>query len=230
MAETTSELAHQEPEMIRQQIDETRSSITTKLEALEEQVVGTVQNARDTVEETIEAAKETVQETVDAVKSSVETVRSSVEDTVEAVKDTFDVKRQVRRHPWPMVGGSLLAGLAVGAVLGRMERRYTYSPASPRALPEPVDGRRYVAAPERPAESAAPERPSMFKEEIDKVKGIAIGYAMALARDWIKEAVPQLALQIDELAQSATVKLGGQPVAGPIWQRGENEPCDRDRC
>jgi hypothetical protein len=51
-----------------------------------------------------------------------------------------------------------------------------------------------------------------FQEEIDKVKGIAIGYVMGLARDSIKHAVPQLASQIDEVMNSVTTKLGSKPV------------------
>ena len=43
-------LSQQKPEEIRQQIEETRSSLTDKLEALEQQVTGTVQSARETVE------------------------------------------------------------------------------------------------------------------------------------------------------------------------------------
>jgi hypothetical protein len=51
-----------------------------------------------------------------------------------------------------------------------------------------------------------------FQEEIDQVKGIAIGYAMGLARDSIKHAVPELASEIDDVMNSVTTKLGGRPA------------------
>src|SRR5919204_269414 len=92
--------------LIRQQIDQTRSSLTEKLETLEQEVRGTVQSAKATVEETIE------------------NVRSTVHGTVESVKRTFDVNYQVDRHPWVMMGGSVLAGYAVGCLLtSRSARR-----------------------------------------------------------------------------------------------------------
>src|ERR1700730_10040165 len=90
----------EEPEAIRQHIDETRSSLTEKLETLESQVRGTVQGARATVEETIEAVKGTVQ------------------DTVRSVKRTFDVNYQVEQPPWTMVGCPLLAGCILGSLTG----------------------------------------------------------------------------------------------------------------
>jgi hypothetical protein len=51
-----------------------------------------------------------------------------------------------------------------------------------------------------------------FQEEIDKVKGIAIGYVMGLVRDSIKESVPQLGANIDQLMNGLTTRLGGAPI------------------
>jgi ElaB/YqjD/DUF883 family membrane-anchored ribosome-binding protein len=201
MAEEIRDIAEQDPEIIRQQIDETRSSLTAKLEALEEQVVGTVQNAKATVEETIENVKETVQE------------------TVSTVKDTFDIPLQVRRHPWPMVGGCFVLGLVTGAVVGDAQRRRRMpierlaSRGQPRMEPDrvpeyPGDG--------RAAEPRIPGLMDRFHEEIDQVKGLAIGLAIGLVRDVIKENVPQLGEQLGEVMDSITTKLGGQPARGPV--------------
>jgi phosphate uptake regulator len=70
------------PEVIRLQMEETRASLSEKLETLEQQVVGTVQDARA------------------AVTDTVETVKEAVHETVETVKDTFDIGAQMQRHPW----------------------------------------------------------------------------------------------------------------------------------
>src|ERR1700687_542184 len=88
-----------EPSVIRQDIEETRQSLTEKLETLENQVMGTVQHARETVEETIGSVKSTVSETVDTVKR------------------TFDLEYQVGQHPFIAAGLALLGGAAVGAMV-----------------------------------------------------------------------------------------------------------------
>jgi hypothetical protein len=75
-----------EPEEIRRSIDETRAALTEKLGALGEQITQSVESTRATVEGTID------------------TVRSTVEETVDTVKHTFDVRYQVDRHPWIMMG------------------------------------------------------------------------------------------------------------------------------
>src|SRR5262245_55877302 len=100
-------MADEQPKVIRHQMEETRASLTEKLETLEHQVVGTVQGATSAVTETVENVKEAVAETV-------ETVKGTVRETVETVKETFDLSRQVDRHPWLMVGGSVALGFLCG--------------------------------------------------------------------------------------------------------------------
>jgi hypothetical protein len=60
---------------------------------------------------------------------------------------------------------------------------------------------------------------NQFGDEIGKVKEVAIGYLASVARDLIKEAVPNLGQQVQEIMDSATTKLGGQPVPGPVFGR-----------
>lgn len=94
------DLAEQETDEMRQEIDCTRSAMADKLEALEDQVMGTVQSAQETVEGSIQMAK----------------------DTVATVKRNFDIKYQVEQHPWIMVGGCFIAGLALGGLFLRKTR------------------------------------------------------------------------------------------------------------
>jgi len=201
------ELATQEPEVIRQEIDETRSALTEKLEALEQQVTGTVERAKDSVEETIANVRESVEETVTSVKETMQ-------DTVASVKETFDLPLQVERRPWLMLGGAAVAGYAMGAMLGR---RRTSSDGTVERMS--TSGRQPLAPVEepRPAYHAEPEPqgPSFFdrySEELDRVKGLGIGLALGLVRDIAKQNLPQLAPQIDRLAESFTTKLGGESV------------------
>ena len=99
-----------EAELIRQQMTETRTALTEKLETLEEEVASKVKGTTETVAETVETVKE-------AVEGTVHTVKETVENTVETVKDTFDVNRQVERHPWMMFGGAVLLGFVGGRLV-----------------------------------------------------------------------------------------------------------------
>jgi ElaB/YqjD/DUF883 family membrane-anchored ribosome-binding protein len=198
-------LAEQSTDEMREEIDCTRSGLADKLEALEDRVMGTVQSAQETVEDSIQIAK----------------------DTVATVKRTFDVKHHVEQHPWAMVGGCFLAGLALGTLFQRGRRQPRQTPdrlagkgtafsASP-ALPAEQRGNGSFAtvAPLHPYQSPPPSRPGLFDlfhDEITKVKGMAIGYVLGLARDAIKDAVPQWAPQIDDVINSVTTKLGGEPA------------------
>jgi ElaB/YqjD/DUF883 family membrane-anchored ribosome-binding protein len=182
------------PEEIREQMAETRAALTEKLESLQERVEGTVETAQETVQ-----------------------------DTLQAVKRTFDLRYQVNQRPWTMVGVSVLAGYTMGC-LGRVYggRR--------AGGPVPIngtlaDGRSstFTAHEVLPVRAPDPLPPvekssvlSQFDEELGKLKSVAIGAAMGLVRDWMKEAAPTVSRQLDEVMDSATRKLGGEPVAGPL--------------
>jgi len=221
MTGETRDLADEDPALIRAEIDETRSAITTKLEALEQQVVCTVQDAKDTVQETIENVKETVEETVC-------TVKETVQDTVSTVKETFDLKGHVQRHPWPMVGGAWVAGLVAGAVLGEAQHRRRMPMDRLRSRGEPMND--YRSPPPSPAppdarsgfaDTAQSREPGLldrFHGEIEQVKGLAIGMALGAVRDVIKQNLPQFEQQVGEVMDSITTKLGGQPIRGRVLE------------
>jgi ElaB/YqjD/DUF883 family membrane-anchored ribosome-binding protein len=199
------DLAEPTSDEMRQEIDGTRSAMADKLEALENRVMDTVESARETVQDSIQSAK----------------------DTVATVKRTFDVKHQVQQHPWAMVGGCFLAGLALGNLLprGRQQSQQASDRVAGNEMP-PAGSHRLsaerrtngslgnAAPPPRP-DSMSVNRPGFFgqfHEEIDKVKGMAIGYVMGLIQEAIKDTAPQLASQIDGVMNGITVKLGGEPV------------------
>jgi ElaB/YqjD/DUF883 family membrane-anchored ribosome-binding protein len=176
--------------VIREQIEETRSSLTEKLETLEGQIRGTVVEAKETVEDTIE------------------NVKSTVQDTVQTVKRTFDIEYQVEHHPWAMLGGSVVAGYLVGHFLNREQNGHVPAQEPPRAEPAPLGF--------RSTEAAKPGVVSrilhQFHDEIEQVKEMAIGATMGFLRDLVKQSIPQLAPQIDKVMNSATSKMGGEPI------------------
>jgi len=205
----------QEPDVIRQNIDETRSSLTEKLETLEAGVKGTVQGAKATVEDTIH------------------NVKSSVQETVDSVKRTFDVAYQVRQHPWPMLGGSVVAGFILGNLLGprkggRRDWESYRKPQEPSAAAQAVPTRESAAAlPNGTASgTSGPSTPGLlervmaeFDDEIQQVKGLAVGAAIGILRDLAKEALPPaLAPQVEQIMDSVASKLGGKPVRGPVLE------------
>ncbi len=192
------------PEEIRAQMAITRSALTEKIEALEEKVMGTVEKAEAAVEQIIEVVQETVQ------------------DTVATLKRTLDLKYQVDQRPWTTVGVSVLAGYAVGH-LGRGEphdRTSVAVSANGAQLSGRSPGLEERAS--SPPGAVQPRQPSLksgllsqFDQEIGKVQSVAIGTAMCLFRDWLKQKLPRMAPQLDELMNSATRKLGAEPTAGP---------------
>jgi ElaB/YqjD/DUF883 family membrane-anchored ribosome-binding protein len=201
-----------EPEVIRQDIEQTRSALTEKLETLEEEVMGTVRNAKETVEETIENVTETVQE------------------TVETVQRTFDLEYQMQQRPWVLIGGSVVAGVAAGFLADSLRARVTSWEDSSRTVPPPGPSKAYGATAFRsPQQEFAPpprrEGPSFFQsllgrfdKEIGMVKELAIGYAAGVLRDMVKEALPAVKEQVQKVMDSATAKMGGKPVDGPVVQ------------
>jgi uncharacterized protein YjbJ (UPF0337 family) len=219
----------EEPDVIRQRIDETRESLTDKLETLE----GHVKEAVGAVTDTIETVKSTVENTVESVKSgvegTVESVKTSLSDTVETVKETFDLGRQVDRHPWAAVGCSLLAGAAAGYYLAGPRHRYRYYPEGIPGMDHLIPGYR----PDRPTEASAPRefagqpaRPGFvesllqsFEGELGKVRQTAIGALIGIARDAIKEALPRsLSENVNEIMDGVARHAGGEPVRGPVLE------------
>jgi ElaB/YqjD/DUF883 family membrane-anchored ribosome-binding protein len=216
----------EEPSVIRHQIEETRESLTEKLETLEDQV----KEAVGTVTDTIETVKSSVENTVESVKTgvegTVESVRTSFSDAVDSVKETFDLSSQVNRHPWGAVGCSLLAGVAAGYLLTG-SRRAGFS-AGIRGMERIIPGYQ----PSRPAEPPPAEireeshEPDLlskllgsFEAELGKIKRTALGAALGMARDVIKEALPpSIGDNVTEIMDNITRRVGAEPVRGPVLE------------
>ena len=208
-------------DVTREQMNETRASLSEQLETLEQRVTDTVSGAAD------------------AVTQTVDDVKDAVHDTVENVKDAFDLRLQVTRHPWAALGGSVALGCLAGYLLTRREperpqangRSQPAAPESPRSAEKPED---VVKAPRFQEEAfvrknvraAVPPIPSVgwmdeirrhFGAEIDKVQGIAIGAALGVVRDVITQSAPEMfKVGLADVIDGLTVKMGGDPIHGPI--------------
>jgi ElaB/YqjD/DUF883 family membrane-anchored ribosome-binding protein len=196
---------------------------------LEQQVVETVSAANTAVSDTVVTVKEAVQDTVD-------TVKETVDETLERVKDTFDVPLQVRRHPWLMVGGSVALGYAGGYLLERREPRQQRE-----ALPPPSAG--YAQTGNGLHGSARAEREPEYRQnepagrragvgtwlakelgpEISKLKALAIGALMGVARDAVVPSLSgEVRTRVEEVINGLTTRMGGEVFHEPLIVRETN--------
>jgi len=215
------------PEVIRQQMDETRTALADKLETLEQQVVDTVAGANTAVTETVATVK-------DAVNETVEVVKGSVQETAESVRNALDLPRQMDRHPWLFLGGSVALGFAsgwlvrrtVGAIERPAARGEFIAPSVGRAGPD-TNGRKDYPHRPSPQEvlTPAPRQEASwldslgkeFSQEINKVKSLAIGVGVGVVRDMISQSAPeQLRPRLTEVMDNLTAKLGGETIRGPL--------------
>ena len=208
-----------EQEAILQEMDETRSSLSDKINFLEQTVVDTVHNASANVKETVEAVKE-------AVEGTVQSVKESVGETVDSVKHTFDIASQVERHPWGALAVAAGAGFAIG---------YVISPASnPR--PQVSEPSRVGNGSFREQFASAPAAPSKedgvihkiaesFDTEITQLKELAIGTLASVIRDFVTTVMPDnLRDPVSGVLDKITTKLGGKPMEPGAFSMDRDEP------
>ncbi len=204
-------------DLIRDQMENTRTSLTEKLQTLEDKVATTVDNATSNVTETVEAVKDTVQETVanvkDSVQETINVVKDSVKVSVDSVKDAFDIPGHVQNHPWLMMGGSVALGLLLGNYLGQKQAAATKSKSKSTARAQPLrsngNGRHdTLESQDSPAEGLFQK----ITPELEKLKGLAIGALMGTFRDMVMTGVPEtFGEPLTDIINDVTEKLGGTP-------------------
>jgi hypothetical protein len=229
------DLSEKSPDEIRRKIEETRADLAERLETLEHEVTDTVSGAANAVVDTVHTVKNTVDGTVRALGQKVD-------GTVDSVKQTLNLRRQVERHPWSMVSGSIALGYLAGSVLpttmrltqAAISRRHvsTRSYFEPElALPE-VDHYRETDRflDNEPEEVATESRESsvwtnlaqQFAPEIAQVRQVAIGGLVGLLAEQVKKSLPDnLSVQVGGIIDSVTGKLAGKTAPGPAFAGSE---------
>jgi len=228
-----------QPEVIRQQMADTRSSLTDKIERLEQTVEHKVQSTTSAVTDTVESVKEAVENTVQSVtgtvRDTVDSVKGTVSTTVETVKEAFDVRRYFAEYPWAAFGAAVGVGIAGGVLLGggraaeRIAELHSHGEASTARTTGPSHNggsRKRSAAPTRAgsfpmksgaAHELAGELASKFGDELGKLKGVALGAMFGLVRDWISRSAPsEVGNKVGEVIDDVTRKLGGEPLRGNL--------------
>jgi ElaB/YqjD/DUF883 family membrane-anchored ribosome-binding protein len=231
------------PEVIRKQMEETRSALGEKLEALESQVTETVKETTSAVTETVEAVKDTVENVTGTVKETVENVTEGVHETVKSVAQTLDIRGHVERHPWLMFGGSVVAGCVAGYLLSPPSWRRGTSSGSwfSSSQTTPSRGSAAYASQAQPAASSTTsstvastaakaanwlgseaswlggEAGGWLGEQFKRLKGLAIGTLMGVIRDLAKQSLPEaLKDRVTQEVDQFTTSLGGEPIHGQI--------------
>lgn len=214
----------QEPEAIRQEMDETRNSLTDKIAMLEEKVVETVHDASNGVKDTVDAVKDAVQDTMNSM-------RSSVDETVGNVRETFSLQCQMERRPWAIMLGAVGAGFAAGYVLNQ-PAPVRASAVSDNITPKPqrksgngsLKEPSYATfgdrppLPEKSESSTFDHLTQVFEKEIHQIKGLAIGTLAGVLRDLVSTTVPEMMrAPVNEVFNNITEKLGGQPYRGQFF-------------
>jgi ElaB/YqjD/DUF883 family membrane-anchored ribosome-binding protein len=114
MAEKTS-VIEREPETLRAEVEETTEGRVSMLGTLE-------QGIKDTWQGTSAAATRTAEGVKAAATTTMHAMQGAAHSTGEAMGWAFDLPAHVRRHPWPMVGGAMLLGVAAGYLVSRLRR------------------------------------------------------------------------------------------------------------
>lgn len=102
-------------------MERTRESITEKVAALENQVIGTVHQATESVNHTVEAVREAVASAPTAVRDTLREVTQSVKEAIHS----FSTRECIRSFPAAALGTSMAAGFLTGYFFGgrRMPRQ-----------------------------------------------------------------------------------------------------------
>ncbi len=237
-------MSNESPEVIEQQMAVTRQSMSDKVAALEEQVVGTLRSTTAAVNETVHSIRSAVEDTVDSVKGTVGSVTESVKGTVgsvtdnvqsamhtvtDNVKDATDISRHVRNNPWLVVGGAAAAGLFAGLMLFR--RSGHHHTAGPTFIPYPAPPQATSA----PAAAAGPAgHPGLFddllkmiSQEVRKVAETAISTLSESVKNSVHDGIPKM---VDGAVTKLTDTLEGAVSGGhdghanrikaSDWERG----------
>jgi len=196
-----------ETDLIRQQMLETRTSLSEKLEALEEKVLHTVEGTSKTVTDTVH----TVQ---DAVQDVTSTVSETVQDTVESVKHTLDLSEQVENHPWLMLGGAVALGYLGGRLLesngvGGLPSATSNNGLSAGFVP--------AAPPTQSSSHLSSWLSASAGPVIEKVRDLALGALAGVAVDMIRKNVPpDFQPHLEDLTNTITTSLGVKPLHGLV--------------
>lgn len=197
-------------DLIRNDMKETRTAMTDKLETLEQKVGG----ATTAVTDTVQAIK-------DSVTDTVATVKETVQDSAKAVKDWFNITGHVQEHPWMFFGGSVALGYFLGSVRGNAPQKEpsqqpSVSPPKESSVKNALRHPRMGLSQKAPVPSA----PNTLFHELGVLKSMAIGALFGTARELITNAVPAAVKpQLMEIFEKVSKKADEEKAPESEWAR-----------
>ncbi len=204
-----------ELEVIRDQMEQKRASLSDKLDALEDHVLDTVHEVSNTVRD---------------VTQTVDTVTENIHETVAAVKETFNVSDKIRQHPWLAIGGAFATGFVGALLLGSSEKkeapRPTYRP--PETNGTPPEPAQTPGKDSRQAESSsglASQLGTAATEALTTLKGMAIGTLMGVLSEVVGDMLPtSLKEEGNKLFSELNSQLGGKALHKLDLSTGQSNP------
>ncbi len=203
--------------MLEARVWETVVGTCTSVEKMMEEVGGIVENVKATVDTTLVTVQQGVASTHASVEEIVGHVQGTIEETVATVKRTLDLPLQVEQHPWPMVGGALLAGYILGSWDGGRPSAPGPTPerGTEAAMPGPPAASRASSARPQPQQGLVSgmldQLQDEMRDEIASFQRVAVRAVMSTFREMFTQALATLAPH----TASAVTKTGGQPGESP---------------
>jgi len=196
-------------------MERTRGSLTEKLEALEGQVAETVTSTAGAVQDTTQAVQETVAAVKETVQETMAAVTDKVQETVQSVGEAFNLRTQMERHPWLVLGGAVAVGCMVGASFGSAEAATEKMPAAAAAPPPPPPWSGRPNARENAVSDT--EHHGIWGDALAHLKNIGVSYVMGIVRDLARNELPEaVASRVADEVDALTSKLGTNPLPGPV--------------
>jgi len=189
------------PEQIQGEMAQTRESLTEKVAALENQVLGTAQTAANTLSTTVDAVKSLVETAPEAMKQAATAV-------TETVKDAFDISGHVRTYPWASVGVSTGVGFLTGLLVFRGHSNGEIASSSAAVMP--------AASPPPAGKSGIfDELFAMIGRKVREVAENVIDTASAAVNENVRSSVPKLVDAATEMAADRLAPGAGGSSARP---------------
>jgi len=148
----------------------------------------------------------------DDIRQDIESTRAALDqklDTLETkARQTFDLKHQVAERPWMMLGAAVAAGFVLGSMGDdSTEQRWHGQPATTTDYNQ----HQVSTTTSQPAQSHDSGLLSQFDDEIDMLKAAAISTLTSFLHDTIREYVPAMAPQLDQMDR----QQGRTPSSAP---------------
>lgn len=182
------------PDEIEREMLETRESITEKVAALENQVVGTLQTAANTVNGTVEAVKSLITHAPEAVSDSIKQATSTVK---EVMGNAFNISEHVERYPWASVGTATLLGCITGWLVSRPSGSSAAEASMATAMAAPAA----ASTPTYRAPGIFDKVLEMLGDRVKELAETAVSTVSESIKGTIQEKVPTL---IDQAASHLT--------------------------